>query len=185
MPERKPKRLPKYLTIDEIRTLLDTPYKTHMDHILMLRLAYNCGMRNSEVCNVIVEDFNFEDLSVKVRQGKGGKDRIIYTLTHELVIMLQKYVHNNNLELQDKLFDISPKGFTAMVKRYGKRAGIEKNIYPHMLRHSFAVHSLKAGANLRSVQKSLGHASLTSTQVYLDLIGEDIKEDYRKHPLPV
>jgi len=182
---KKPKRLPKYLTKDEIRLLLNIPYKTRMDHILMMRLAYNCGMRNSEVCNIIVENFNFEDLSVTIISGKGDKDRIIHVLTHELVLMLEKYIENNNLNLQDKLFDMKPRGFTAMVKRYGKRAGLEKNIYPHMLRHSFAVHSLKVGVNLRSLQKTLGHSSLTTTQIYLDIVGDDIKEDYRLHPLPV
>ena len=181
----KPKRLPKYLTEEDVKLLLNIPYKTRMDHILMMRLAYNCGMRNSEVCYITVENFDFDDLSVTVLGGKGEKDRIIHVLTHELVQLFKEYIENNNLKPQDRLFDMKPRGFTAMVKRYGKRAGIERNIYPHMLRHSFAVHSLKAGVNLRSVQKALGHASLTSTQVYLDIVGEDVKEDYRRHPLPV
>jgi len=182
---RTVKRLPKYLSEQDIKKLLETPYKTNLKDILMLKLAYRCGMRNSEVCNCKVKHIDFQNLGVFVEQGKGSKDRFIPTLTYDMVLQFQKYISDNDLKAEDKLWDITPRGFSAMVKKYGKRAGIERDVNPHMLRHSFAVHSLKAGVNLRSVQKSLGHSSLTTTQIYLDVLVEDIQEDYKQHPLPV
>ena len=71
-----------------------------------------------------------------------------------------------------------------LVAEYGLKAGISQHVHPHMLRHSFAVHCLQAGMNLRTVQKMLGHSSLTTTQIYLDVTGDDIKQDYFEHPLP-
>ena len=76
------------------------------------------------------------------------------------------------------------RGFRAMVKRYGKRCGLEKDVHPHMLRHTFAVHCLKSGMNLRTVQKLLGHEHLTTTQIYLDVTGQDVADDFYAHPLP-
>ena len=182
--EKKPKKLPKYLSEEEIRTLLDTPYKTNKHHILMMKLAYKCGLRNSEVCHITVKDIKFDERKVHVFQGKGAKDRLV-PMPYDLMEDLKKYIDMYKLEYNDRLFDITERGFGKMIERYGKRAGLDKKISPHMLRHSFAVHRLKAGASLRSVQKALGHTSLTTTQIYLDITDEDVQEDFDKHPLPV
>lgn len=181
---KKPRKLPKYLNEDEIRLLLDAPYKTSDHHMLMMRFAYKCGLRNSEVCNVRVNDIDTVDETLHVISGKGEKDRNI-TIPLDFLREIEDYVQKHDLKGDDKLFDITPDGFYVMVKRYGKRAGINKKVYPHVLRHSFAVHGLKAGRNLRTIQKELGHTSLTTTQIYLDVFDKDVKADVLLHPLPV
>ena len=178
------KKLPKYLSVDEMKALLSTPYRTNTHHILMLKLAYKCGLRNNEVCYIKVSNFELKERRITILGGKGDVDRII-PIPIDFINDIKDYIELHKLQYNDRLFDITERGFYAMVKRYGKRAGIQKKINPHMLRHSFAVHRLKAGANLRSVQKSLGHSSLTTTQIYLDITEEDVITDFDTHPLPV
>ena len=177
-------KLPKYLKVEEIRALFDAPYKTNGHHLLMMKFLYKAGLRASEVSKTEVGNINSEESKITVRGGKGNKDRVI-PIPLDFLREIEFYIENHNLKHDDQLFDIKPGGIRAMVSRYAVRAGIEQKVKPHMLRHSFAVHRLKAGANLRSIQKALGHASLTTTQIYLDILGEDIKEDFDRHPLPV
>jgi integrase/recombinase XerD len=192
------KSLPKYLSSDKLRILLGTPYKTQRHHILIMKLMARCGLRNSEVVGfqskrkpekevnipgLRVQDFDFTANQLTVRQGKGKKDRVV-PFDDNLKLELQKWIKDNDLGHNDKLFDISTRAVGAFVKQYGKRAGLDEDIHPHMLRHSFAVAALKSGMNLRTLQKILGHTSLTTTQIYLDLTAGDISEDYRAHPLP-
>ena len=89
------------------------------------------------------------------------------------------------LIISERNESLSTRQVERSVENYGKLANIDQPIHPHMLRHSFAVHCLKSGMNLRTVQKMLGHSSLTTTQIYLDITGDDIKQDYFDHPLPV
>jgi integrase/recombinase XerD len=190
--------LPKYLSSDKLRILLNTPYKTQRHHILIMKLMAKCGLRNSEVVGfqnlrnpekevnipgLRVQDFDFTANQLTVRQGKGKKDRVV-PFDANLNVELQKWIKDNDLGANDNLFDISTRAVGAFVKQYGKRAGLTEDIHPHMLRHSFAVAALKAGMNLRTLQKILGHTSLTTTQIYLDITAGDISEDYAKHPLP-
>ncbi len=181
----KPKKktvLPKYLSIKDLKALLSAPYKTNPHHVLMMKYGCKCGLRNAEICNVKRSDHNFTDHNMIVL-GKGSKERLV-PVPLDFENDIKKYVETNHLIGGVKLFDISPKGLYAMVKRYGKRAGIDKNVHPHVLRHSFAVHGLKAGWNLRTLQKALGHKSLTTTQIYLDVNGADVMDDIMNHPLP-
>ena len=179
---RKKSTLPKYLSIDEIKILLSTPYKTMQHHVLMMKYGCKCGLRNAEICNVKVSDHNFTDHSMVVF-GKGSKERLV-PVPLDFENDIKKYIQDKQLVGSDKLFDITPKGLYAMVKRYGIRGGIDKPVHPHVLRHSFAVNGLKAGWNLRTLQKALGHASLTTTQIYLEVNGEDVMDDIMNHPLP-
>jgi len=177
------KKLPKYLPAEKLRSLLNAPYKTKLDHILIMKLMAKCGLRVSEAVAVTKGHFNFEDLSLTVRDGKGGKDRVV-PFDRTLSIELQHYIEIHKLSAADKLFDISTRAVHSMVAAYGVRAGLEEKVHPHMLRHSFAVHALQSGMNLRTVQKILGHASLTTTQIYLDVTSDDIAADYTEHSLP-
>jgi integrase/recombinase XerD len=133
-----------------------------------------------------IENVDFGDGTLMVRGGKGGKDRLI-PVDHQTLDMIEYFVEDATsgyiilFERNDKM---STRQIERLVADYGKKAGIEQHVHPHMLRHSFAVHCLKAGMNLRTVQKMLGHSSLTTTQIYLDITGDDIKEDYNKHPIP-
>lgn len=177
-------KIPEYLTEEEITKLLDTPYKTEKVHRMMLKVAYKFGLRNSEVCHLKRGNFDLGNRNLYVREGKGSKDRTI-PIPIDMVDELRDYFENNDLQHDDRLFSMSERGFGAMVKRYGNRAGIMRPVYPHLLRHSYAVHRLQSGANIRSVQKALGHKYLTTTQVYLNITDEDVKDDFDRHPLPV
>jgi len=179
---RKKTVLPKYLSIDELKALLSAPYKTNHRHILMMKYGCKCGLRNAEICNVKVSDHNFIEHNMIVF-GKGSKDRMV-PVPLDFENDIKKYVGDKNLIGGDRLWDMTPKGLYAMVKRYGIRADIDKNVHPHVLRHTYAVHGLKAGWNLRTLQKALGHKSLTTTQVYLEITDGDMADDMMRHPLP-
>ncbi len=180
------RKLPKYLKEKEVRKLLKAPEREKIRDRLILRILYRCGLRVSELTSLKIEDIDFDENMITVRGGKGDKDRVV-PIDHETLDLIQLYkkdAEKGILILSQRGQGLSTRQIERIVKKYAKKAGIDKNVYPHMLRHSFAVHSLKAGMNLRSVQKMLGHSSLTTTQIYLDLTGEDIKKDYEEHPLP-
>jgi len=180
------KKLPKYLKEGEVRKLLNAPERNKIRDRLILRILYRCGLRVSELTSLKIHDINFEEGMITVRGGKGDKDRIV-PIDDDTLDLIQLYKGDADegvLILSQRGEALSTRQVERIVKKYAKKAGLKKNVYPHMLRHSFAVHSLKSGMNLRSVQKMLGHSSLTTTQIYLDLTGEDLKEDYEKHPLP-
>jgi len=180
------RKLPKYLKEDKVRRLLNAPNRDKLRDRIILRILYRCGLRVSELTSLKIRDINFSEGMITVRGGKGDKDRIV-PIDDDTLDLIQIYIKDREegvLILSQRDEPISTRQVERIVKKYAKKADIKKNVYPHMLRHSFAVHSLKSGMNLRSVQKILGHSSLTTTQIYLDLTGEDLKEDYEKHPLP-
>jgi predicted RNA-binding protein with TRAM domain len=142
----------------------------------------NAGLRESEVINLQRKDFHFDEELLFIREGKGQKDRVVPLNHAVLKDMALKYA--KDLQPDDKLFDITRHGVYGLVKRYAKRAEIERNVHPHQLRHSFAVYSLKSGVDLRSLQKMLGHSRLETTAIYLQLTAGDLLEVTRNHPLP-
>lgn len=181
------KKLPKYLKEREVSKLLNIPPREKVRDRLILRVLYRCGLRVSELCSLKIEEIDFGDGTLMVRSGKGGKDRMI-PVDDQTLDMMEGYIEDATsgyLILSDRGDMISTRQIQRLVSDYGRDAGIVQPVHPHMLRHSFAVHCLKAGMNLRTVQKMLGHSSLTTTQVYLDITGDDIKEDYFEHPLTV
>ncbi len=180
------KKLPKYLKEEEVRKLLNAPDRSKIRDRLILRILYRCGLRVSELTSLRIEDIDFDEGMITVRGGKGGKDRVvpIDDETLDLIQLYKRDAEEGILILSQRGNSLSTRQVERLVKKYAEKAGINKNVYPHMLRHSFAVHCLKSGMNLRSVQKMLGHSSLTTTQVYLDLTGKDVKRDYEEHPLP-
>lgn len=181
----KNKSLPKYLKVREIQKLLNAPTRKKVRDRLILRMLYRCGLRVSELCNLKIENVDLGDGTLMVRGGKGGKDRLI-PVDHQTMDMIEYFIEDATsgyIILSERNEKMSTRQIERLVADYGKKAGIEQHIHPHMLRHSFAVHCLKAGMNLRTVQKMLGHSSLTTTQIYLDITGDDVKEDYNKHPI--
>lgn len=180
------RKLPKYLKEEEVRKLLNAPDRQKIRDRLILRVLYRCGLRVSELTSLLIEDIDFDDGLITIRGGKGDKDRIV-PIDDETLDLIQLYkgdAEEGVLILSQRGNALSTRQVERLVKKYADEADIKKNVYPHMLRHSFAVHCLKSGMNLRSVQKMLGHSSLTTTQIYLDLTGEDVKKDYEEHPLP-
>lgn len=188
------RKYPQILTSKEVELFLDQPKcvdeKGFRDHA-MLELLYATGIRVSELIGLDVGDVNLSVGFVRCRNK--GKERSI-PLYHGAVKALQDYIFNIrprlvNSEEETALFvnmngdRMSRQGFWKIIKYYQEKAEINKEITPHTLRHSFAVHLLENGADLRSIQEMLGHADISSTQIYTQVINKQLKDVYTKaHP---
>lgn len=166
----QPRTLPKYYNREEVLTVLDKAKNHNKRNYLLLLIMFRTGLRVSEVVKLKKQDI--KDGNITVRQGKGKKDRVV-TIESELDNILGFYL--DGLQPQDKLFPVTTRRVQDICHKYGG-----KDLHPHVLRHSFAVHCLKCGMNLRSLQKILGHSNLNTTQVYLDVVGEDVAQDFKK-----
>lgn len=188
------RKYPQILTSKEVELFLDQPKcvdeKGFRDHA-MLELLYATGIRVSELIGLDVSDVNLSIGFVRCRNK--GKERSI-PLYHGAVKALQDYIFNIRPRLvsseeETALFvnmngeRMSRQGFWKIIKYYQEKAEINKEITPHTLRHSFAVHLLENGADLRSIQEMLGHADISSTQIYTQVINKQLKDVYTKaHP---
>jgi len=171
-----PKILPKFISKEEISSMLDRAKNegkkfSYRNYIILMTLA-RTGMRAIELVDLRKRDIT--ENTIIVRQGKGKKDRVI-PLEHELGGLLGLYT--DRLTPKDKVFPMSTRQVRNIVYKYAPD-GLD--VHPHTLRHSFAVHCLKQGMNIRFLQKILGHSSLNTTQVYLDVVGTDIVNDFKK-----
>ena len=160
----------------------------------LLELLYATGMRVSECCSVELSDLDFTLMTV-LAHGKGNKDRYI-PFGDYAKKALQEYIKGPREELIKKssqshtyLFvnqrgnPLTPRGVRYILSNIIEKASVNKQLYPHMLRHSFATHLLNSGADIRSVQELLGHASVRATQVYTHVSKERLREVYRNsHP---
>jgi len=188
------RKFPEILTGKEVELFLDQPKctdpKGYRDNA-MLELLYATGIRVTELISLDVGDVSLSGSFIHCRSK--GKERII-PLYPAAVKALGDYINNIRPQLIDTpnepaLFvnmsgeRMSRQGFWKIVKHYQEQAGIEKDITPHMLRHSFAVHLLENGADLRSIQEMLGHADISSTQIYTHVVKKQLKDIYQKaHP---
>ncbi|MCX6749833.1 MAG: tyrosine-type recombinase/integrase, partial [Candidatus Pacearchaeota archaeon] len=176
-------RIPAVLTKDEVIRLFDSlPNKKSK---LMISMIYACGFLISELLNLKTNDLNFEEMTGYVRQAKGKKDRV-FNIPKFLLKFLKKQVEQQQEDKQEYLFT-GPKGkltdrnLQKIVRIATKRAGIEKKVHPHTLRHSFATHLLENGVDIRKIQELLGHADLSTTQIYTHISTEELK----KIPSPI
>jgi integrase/recombinase XerD len=191
------KALPKPIPISQVRLLLEQPAKLSTSEAkrdrAMLELLYASGMRISELVALNMGDVNFEgDYFVRCI-GKGRKERII-PLYQNVAMAVKKYVDEDRPKLSHGRKEIAlflnargdrltRQGFWQKLKEYAKSAGLSPQISPHTLRHSFATHMLSGGADLRSVQELLGHANISTTQVYTHLTTDQVRRSYDKsHP---
>ena len=193
-PARTERKLPQILTSKEVALFLEQPEcagpKGCRDHA-MLELLYATGIRVSELIGLNLDNINLS--AGFIRCANRGKERII-PLYQAAVRALQNYldrVRPQMVEHPDEkaLFvnmsgeRMSRQGFWKIIKYYQERAGIQKDITPHTLRHSFAAHLLENGADLRSIQEMLGHADISSTQIYSHMVKQKLKDVYQKaHP---
>ena len=188
------RKYPEILTAKEVELFLEQPKcvdeKGYRDHA-MLELMYATGVRVSELIALNVEDVNLP--AAFLRCGDEKRERII-PLYPRAVKALRDYIQVIRPRLTDQeetaLFvnmngqRMTRQGFWKLVKHYQAKAEITKDITPHTLRHSFAVHLLENGADLRSIQEMLGHADISSTQIYAHIIKQRLQDVYRKaHPL--
>ena len=178
---KKPRELPLILTPEEAVRLIESA--SNLFHRAMLMTLYSTGMRRAELCNLRVENIDSERMLVHIRRGKGGRDRSV-PLSPKLLETLREYYRwmkpktylfpgtNRNWRV-DK--PITPKVLWLACREAAERAGIDKPVRPHLLRHSFATHLLEQGADLPTLQALLGHADLKATSIYLHLSERHLK----------
>lgn len=194
---KQEKKLPKFLEYEEVRRLLNTPptstWLGARDRAIM-EVLYSTGMRVSELVGLNMEDVDFLGEVIHIR-GKGKKERIS-PIGSSALQAIQHYIEFRNKRMSnDSGFDgkvlfankhgqrLSTRSVRRKMDKYLKEAGLDPEISPHTLRHSFATHMLNNGADLRSVQELLGHQSLSTTQVYTHVTTSKMKEVYdESHP---
>ena len=188
-----PRSLPKSLNEDEVLALLDAPNLNESAGLrdrAMLELLYACGLRVSELVGVKVTEVSINDGVVRVT-GKGSKTRLV-PMGEEAVDWISRYLSEARPDiLQKRLCDalfvtnrgqaMTRQAFWYLIKRYALLAGINKPMSPHVLRHAFATHLLNHGADLRVVQMLLGHADISTTQIYTHVARERLKQLHSAH----
>ncbi len=190
------KPLPDALSISQVRKLIEQPAKMNTPDArrdrAMLELLYASGMRVSELVSLNLGDVDVNDCFVRCF-GKGSKERMIpiYPQAAKVVDEYVKEVrplwaHRNTekaLFLNQRGERLTRQGLWQILKNYAREAGLDKQVTPHTLRHSFATHMLSGGADLRAVQELLGHANISTTQIYTHLTSEHVRKTYEKaHP---
>lgn len=190
---RKSRRLPELLSIEEMERLLESP-DTNVPlgkrDKAILETMYGSGLRVSEICTLPMTAMDCEEGFARVF-GKGSKERVV-PVGRPAAQAVRNYLRGGRPHLVKdgtggELFlsmrgkAISRKMVWVLVKEHAKRAGIEKNVSPHLLRHSFATHLLMGGADVRSVQEMLGHADVSATQIYTHVEGERLLDDHASH----
>lgn len=170
-----PKKLPVVLTKDEVKLLINA--STYLKSKLLIKVLYSSGMRLSECLNLKLEDIELDKKMAWVRGGKGGKDRIVI-LSDNVINELKNYIKKKHIE-KGIIFrgineTMSPRTAQKIIKSTAIRAGIKKRVTPHTLRHSFATHLLENGTDIRLIQDLLGHADLSTTQIYTH-VSDDAK----------
>jgi integrase/recombinase XerD len=193
---RLKRALPPVLSVEEVFKLIEQP---DLDSVLgirdraMLEVLYGCGLRVSELLNLKINNLFLEDRYIRV-YGKGSKERLV-PLGEEAVYHLKIYLarvrpalvkqlHSKNiLFLNFRGKPMTRMGFWKILRNYWIQANIQKEVHPHTFRHCFATHLLENGADLRAVQELLGHADISTTQIYTHVTHKALTEIYRKyHP---
>ncbi len=187
---KKWERIPKALNFEDVINLLDSgpDNSMHLRDVSMLELLYSSGLRVSELVSIKTGDINFEAGFLRII-GKGSKERVV-PINSRALDKIKRYIKNLRPAIlknkqSDYLF-VTGRGaamtrqrFWQTIKKFGKKIGVE--LSPHTLRHCFATHLLEGGADLRSVQKMLGHSDISTTQIYTKVSTDRIKKVYLEH----
>jgi len=186
------KKLPRFLSSEEVESLLASPDRksaTGLRDAVLFELLYDCGLRVSELATLGSDAVDLESMLLKVR-GKGGKERYV-PFGEEALEVLRLYREKRQEVGDEYLFPgrscghLTRQAVWKIIKRHLEASGIRQNVSPHTLRHSFATHLLNNGADLRAVQMMLGHADISTTQIYTHVTRERLKKVHRKyHPRP-
>ena len=178
---KRPKRektLPVVLSKQEVKLLIDN-LETKKSK-LMISLIYACGMRVSELVSLRINDFDFQEKIGHIRQAKGKKDRI-FNIPETLLKKLEKQTESQRNTNQEYVFSgrngkMSSRNVQKIVSKAAKKAGINKDVHVHTLRHSFATHLLENNTDIRKIQELLGHSDLSTTQIYTHVSTEELKK---------
>lgn len=187
------KALPKTLSIEDIDKLLDIELTSPFDYRnkAMLELMYGCGLRVSELVNLEMNDLDMTNCFIRII-GKGNKERTIplgeYSIHYlkEYILVREQLLKKrpcNKLFLNNHGQGITRQGFFKNLKELLEAKGLNPNVSPHTLRHSFATHLINRGADLRSIQEMLGHSDISTTKIYTRVSDEKVLEDYNKFHL--
>ena len=189
------KKLPEFLTIDEIDLLIqsiDRSKKEGERNLAMLEVLYGCGLRVSELIDLKISEIYWKEGFIRII-GKGNKERLVplgkIASKHLKIYIQEVRVHQKNIkeEFIDHVFinkngtKLSRVMIFKIIKSLNQKSGINKNISPHTLRHSFATHLVEGGADLRAVQEMLGHQSITTTEIYTHLDRNFLKQTILDH----
>lgn len=186
-------RLPTHLSVDEINRLIlqpDTTTALGLRDRAMIELLYSTGLRVSELLNLKLGDMQMESGCLRCI-GKGNKERLV-PMGKSAITTVEDYAQRARpILLRERESPyvflnrhggrIGRMGFWRKLSEYGRRAGLRVKLKPHMLRHSFATHLLEGGADLRSVQLMLGHADISTTQIYTHVVKDRLKQVYKQH----
>ncbi len=195
---KQPTRSVDFLDDDDLNRMLEAPGKSGAPRVIKLRdraileALFSTGLRVSELSNLQIEQVNLKRDEFTVR-GKGDKPRVVF-LSDSAKVAIKDYLekridtspfmfvsHDRAKSGRKDAGPITPRSIQRLVEKYSKAAGITKKVTPHTLRHSFATDLLQAGADIRSVQSMLGHASITTTQIYTHVTDKQLKEIHKKH----
>jgi len=172
---KRNKKIPEILTKEEIKKMIETT--SNIKHKLILKILYGCGLRVSEIISLKKENLNFNERLIHIQSAKGKKDRFV-KIPDSLIEELKAYYSLFNDEIlfpSNRGGKLTKKTISQIVKNAAKKAHIKKEVYPHLLRHSFATHLLEAGTDLRIIQKLLGHSDIKTTQIYTQISQASIK----------
>ena len=190
---KQTQKLPVFLNIEEVDRLLNTPDKKTIFGLrdrAMLELLYSCGLRVSELITLDYHNINLNEEYIRIH-GKGNKERLLpmgevaidYLKTYEQKArpFLLKSGQTDHYFLSNRGSGMSRQNFFYIIKAYAVKAGIDKPLSPHTLRHAFATHLVQQGADLRSVQLMLGHSDISTTQIYTHIQNVQLKSQHAKH----
>ncbi len=187
------RKIPGSLSADEVDRLLSVPSSRDPRHLrdrAMLELLYAAGLRISELCGLTLQQIDLEDQFLRV-WGKGSKERLV-PFGGKAVEAIRDYLDHGRPHLVNPKTDsalflsqqgkaISRKTFWVLLRQHARSAGITKPVKPHLLRHSFASHLLRGGADLRVIQDLLGHADIATTQIYTHVHDQDLADELALH----
>jgi integrase/recombinase XerD len=185
--------IPKFLNLEEINKIIQAPELSHPNGLrdrAMMELLYASGLRVSELCKLGVSDLNLE-MGVLRTTGKGNKQRLV-PVGKAAVLAVRSWLENGRAAMlkgrASRYLFITARGgcltrqaFWKLLAGYGRKTGIFHGLTPHVLRHSFATHLLEGGADLRSVQVMLGHADISTTQIYTHVLRSRLRDTVEKH----
>ncbi len=194
LPMRTERKLPEVLSVEETEKILnapDTSNKLGLRDRAILELLYSSGLRVSELTNLKIPDIFFDEEVLRIL-GKGSKERIV-PFGQSAEKFLKEYLYKsrpllekrnrseNFVFLNSRGGKLSRMSIWQIVNKYVKQAGITKEVHPHTFRHSFATHLIEGGADLRAVQEMLGHADISTTQIYTHIDRDFIRQEYKEH----